>query len=418
MVFRTQSGRKYVYDPSTNRLSNYGGKDFICLPVSYRSSSEYDFSRIGMYTIEVTQQCNLRCTYCCYSGEYVDRRRHNESEISYEDLGRCVEFIKKHTPPDIPVVYVSFYGGEALLSIDKIKWTISRLVSECPQYEFEFSISTNGLLISDAVREWIARSSNIYLTITIDGDRMVHDKNRVTENGQGSFDIIINNLNQFKERYPDLFNNRIRFISTVRSISDLPRLNDFWMGNDLLKDNRPQHISSIIPNFDKGEKISVDREKFERTYSLAMDYHRKGVENILTDELENLVKTVRRRNYSELSDPQALITCINSPSTCFITSRGDLYVCERLCGRLKIGNLERDIDRNLCDAINNGYTERKNRYCSTCWSRRLCRRCPVGMNFSEDQFQRYCLNEKMQLELALKYYCELLEFKHNLKSIN
>ena len=69
----------------------------------------------------------------------------------------------------------------------------------------------------------------------------------------------------------------------------------------------------------------------------------------------------------------------------------------------------------LCNSMNEKYIHRKNKYCGKCWAQRLCRRCAIGLNFDENQFLQYCENEKMQIELALKYFCELLEFKHYIK---
>lgn len=385
--------------------------------VKYDVSPYYDFSHIGIYTIEITQNCNLRCSYCCYSGDYYGRRAHNNSEISIENLERCVRFIMAHTPSMLPVVYVSFYGGEALLCIDKIKWIISELILRCPKWNFEFSISTNGLLLSETVVDWISSTPNLYITVTIDGDKIMHDKNRISVSGTGSFDIIIQNLSSIKNRHPDLFKERIRFISTVKSISDLIPLNDFWMNSGLLRDNRPQHISSIIPNFDKGDSVSFEPDKFERIYEMGFEHYCHGIEDILTDELHNLIKTVKHRDYILQTSPHSLTTCINTPESCFITAQGKLYVCEKFCEIYELGFLNSGFDISKCEKLNRMYIERKNTFCGNCWARRLCRRCLVGMNFNDIQFNQYCLNEKMQLKLALKYHCELLEFKHNYKSI-
>lgn len=416
MIVQTRHNRFYSYCPSSNRLKTKIDEDNDCAHVQYELSSTYDFSHIGMYTIEMTQQCNLRCRYCCYSGDYANRRQHNSSEISFDNLQKSIDFIDKHTPHDTPAIYVSFYGGEALLCRNKIEWFIRKLERSCPDKTFEFAISTNGLLINDEVVEWLSRVSNLFLTITVDGDRIMHDNNRVTISGNGSFDIIFRNLNNFRAQNPELYKNRVRFISTLKSISDLIRLNDFWMSNDLLRDNRPQHISSIIPNFDKGDQISHEENKFKLVYDECMNHYCNGLEDILSDELLNLVKPLKHRNYQELKDKRLISTCLNKPNSCFISSRGDIYVCERMCSQFSIGSLTSDIDLRLCKNINQQYLNRKNHYCSNCWAQRLCRRCVTGLNFNEEQFNQYCLNEKMQLKLAMQYYCEMLEFEHGINN--
>lgn len=188
------------------------------------------------------------------------------------------------------------------------------------------------------------------------------------------------------------------------------------MSNDLLRDNRPQHISSIIPNFDKGDQISHEENKFKLVYDECMNHYCNGLEDILSDELLNLVKPLKHRNYQELKDKRLISTCLNEPNSCFISSRGDIYVCERMCSQFSIGSLTSDIDLRLCKNINQQYLNRKNHYCSNCWAQRLCRRCVTGLNFNEEQFNQYCLNEKMQLKLAMQYYCEMLEFEHGINN--
>lgn len=416
MLFHTRSNHAYTYDPSSNRILTKSN-NCLGLPNSifdmFDIDRNYDFSQIGIYTIEVTQQCNLRCKYCCYSGDYENRRVHNNIEISYKNLELCSELIANHTPKEFPIVYVSFYGGEALLCQDKIKWIISEIKDKCPERRFEFSISTNGLLLNEKVTEWICNTPDIYLTITIDGNKAIHDENRVTASGKGSFDTIFENLMCIREKHPDFYNSRVKFISTVKSITDIVALNDFWMRTELLRDNRPQHISSIIPNFKKGEAVLAETEKFSRVYDMCLSHLFERKADILTDELGNLIKAIKMRDYRPLS--QCISTCLNTPNSCFISANGDLYVCERFCKQYKIGTLDTGFSRKLCGSINNKFVERKNKYCIHCWAYRLCRRCPIGLNFSERQFEQYCENEKMQLKLALRYFCEILELENSIE---
>lgn len=386
----------------------------IALSTQFELSNEYDYSQIGIYTIEITQQCNLRCKYCCYSGEYHNRRKHNSSDISWETLEQCITFICKHCG-NVPNIFVCFYGGEALLQRHKIEWTIEELTNKLSHKSFEFTISTNGLLLNESTIDWICKTPNLNVTITIDGDKIMHDKNRVNASGEGSFNTIMKNLRLFKNKNPELYKQRIRFISTIKSIKDLIPLNNFWINNDLLRDNRPQHISSIIPNFKKGDSVSTDKATFTQVYDTGLTHIQNGNEDILTDELYKLIKVVKRRNYQPLEKNQTLTTCINKPDSCFISSNGDIYVCERFCNDFKIGKIGTGINQMLCNSINEKYIHRKNKYCGKCWAQRLCRRCAIGLNFDENQFLQYCENEKMQIELALKYFCELLEFKHYIK---
>jgi uncharacterized protein len=55
---------------------------------------------------------------------------------------------------------------------------------------FRFTLTTNGLLLDDEVMYFVQKEmSNIVLSL--DGRKMVHDRFRVSKNGQGSYDLVL-----------------------------------------------------------------------------------------------------------------------------------------------------------------------------------------------------------------------------------
>ena len=409
---KTAQGNSYYYSAQSNKIYPIEMSDEDCSEFHYILSDLYSSSKISMFTIEVTQQCNLRCKYCCYSGKYEDRRSHNSMQMSWDTLNSCGDFIERNMNQDELPVVVSFYGGEALLAKDKISWAINELQKRHPQVIFEFSISTNGLLLNKKTIEWICSLKNLKVTVTIDGNKEMHDVNRVTVDGDGTFDQIKKNLQMFYQLMPDEYMNRIQYISTVESISNVIYLNDFWINDPLLKLTRPKHISSIIPNFKKGERVSASKEVFENFYRSAFNAYVNGEENILTDELKRLVNIVGNRRISQEPEQQRFRTCLNDLYSCFITADGFLFACERFCKGYNIGSLKEGVIELRCRQLNESFLHRKNKYCKSCWARRICRICATNLQNTEDQFLQYCESERMQIELALQYYCELLEFKH------
>lgn len=410
--FETKSGNKYYYASINNHI--YPGsvpKYLETTNVEFMVAESYLFNKISTFTIEVTQECNLRCKYCCYSGDYDDRRSHASVELSEENLIKCVKFIGENMDLESPYITICFYGGEALLSRRKIEQIINLLQTNHPNVEFVFSISSNGLLLNKHNIEWICNTPNLKVVITIDGDKVMHDKNRITRGGHGSYDIIMQNLNTFRELYPDLYLQKVEFISTVKSIKDLIELNKFWMNNELLNRSVPKHISSLIPNFSKGERISLDNTPFNCFFQAAFNSYRNNEDNVLTNELRRFTNIIKHRPLVSIPSQQRFITCLHEPYSCFITAKGQLYVCERMCQEHYIGDLEHGIVQSKCVNLNNIFVERKNKYCSNCWAKRLCRICATKLNNSEEQFIQYCNSERIQLKLALQYFCEILEYE-------
>ena len=411
LEFETRQGNKYYYTSINNRI--YPGRapqNINTTDVEYVVSESYLLKKISTFTIEVTQKCNLRCKYCCYSGNYDNRRSHANVELSEKDLIKCVEFIGENMDLESPYITICFYGGEALLSRRKIEQIINLLRINHPNVEFVFSISSNGLLLNKHNIEWICNTPNLKVVITIDGDKVMHDKNRITRSGHGSFDVIMQNLNTFNELYPELYSQKVEFISTVRSIKDVIELNKFWMNNELLNKSVPKHISSLIPNFSKGERISLDDMPFNCFFQAAFNSYINNEDNVLTNELRRFTNIIKHRPLVSIPSQQRFITCLHEPYSCFITAKGLLYVCERMCQEHFVGDLGHGIEESKCMQLNKTFVERKNKYCSTCWAKRLCRICATKLNNNDDEFIQYCNVEKIQLKLELQYFCEILEY--------
>ena len=395
MRITTRSGRKYNYSPVTNKIRLWEN-DCVCEDislVSYEETNDYSFDKISMFTIETTQQCNLRCKYCIYSGEYANRRKHNEHFFPNDAIPMLINFIASHADKSAPVITVCFYGGESLLQ----KETIKQIIRDCEllEYSFEYTISTNGVLLSEETIDWLCSVPNLKITITIDGNKLIHDANRVFPSGKGSFDILITNLKRFKDKYPHEYNRRVQFLSTVDSISRLYELSMFWESNPILASHRPVHISPIIPNFTKGEvpdSASLLKKQLD-IYDKALALYLEGEDNILTDELKRLIGIIEHRVFFELPKQQRLITCCHNPYSCFITSMGQIYICEKFNEDYSVGDISFGFDKSKLNRINSIFTERKNSHCSKCWAKRLCRICATNVNHSLSEFEFFCDRE-------------------------
>jgi len=93
------------------------------------------------YTLLITQQCNLRCSYC-YSGK-------KDSVMSLETAKSIVNTIFTHTAPD-EKVDTGFFCGEPLLEFARIKDIVS-LIENQPLYDpnrVELVVVTNGAIFS------------------------------------------------------------------------------------------------------------------------------------------------------------------------------------------------------------------------------------------------------------------------------
>lgn len=139
------------------------------------------------YIIPLTRSCNLSCKYC------FQKNQEQLNDITFENLRiikKCIlELAKKRAKK---VQEVVLYGGEPLL--EKNKKYVRDILEFCQENGFLVRIITNGTNI-DKYLLLIEKYRNIVkcFTITIDGPKRIHDRNRVYTNGKGSFTRIIEN---------------------------------------------------------------------------------------------------------------------------------------------------------------------------------------------------------------------------------
>lgn len=145
-------------------------------------------------TMQVTQNCNFRCDYCVYSGSYYNRV-HNNKRMSWDTAKAALDFLYRHSKNSTEI-NISFYGGEPLLEMELIKKCVEYSRTIFKRKRLMFNLTTNASLLTDDIILYMKRE-NFLLTISLDGPREVHDKNRTFADGKhGTYDIVI--INQCK----------------------------------------------------------------------------------------------------------------------------------------------------------------------------------------------------------------------------
>lgn len=141
-------------------------------------------------TLYLTLDCNLKCRYCFCGKKYKD----NMSEETAED---AIGFFDKVCSEK---ANITFFGGEPLLRMDLIKYIVSLCKEKYPE-KFTFSITTNGLLLIRENYRFLT-DNDIYILLSLDGNKETQDSNRPLLNGQGSWDVIMKNIEATGTRFP------------------------------------------------------------------------------------------------------------------------------------------------------------------------------------------------------------------------
>jgi uncharacterized protein len=152
---------------------------------------------IRSLTINVTQICNLHCTYCAAGGDgtYGDAVK----KISIEKTLPQIRFFLDQIPPG-EHFHIAFLGGEPLLYPDALRALGEYTLEESKKRGItaSFKVTTNGTLINDKAIEALA-AIGCNVTVSLDGPAETNDLQRVGKNGKGTFEDVMKGLNRLIE---------------------------------------------------------------------------------------------------------------------------------------------------------------------------------------------------------------------------
>lgn len=135
-----------------------------------------------------TYQCNLRCWYCV--------QNHDDMWMSDETAGRVKKRIAaKLSDPEITSFRLSWFGGEPLLSYDRVLELTTFARDYCKEHDKTFScdITSNATLLTPERIEALREAGVTSYQITIDGDRATHDSIKVLAN-RSAYDKTLANV--------------------------------------------------------------------------------------------------------------------------------------------------------------------------------------------------------------------------------
>ena len=145
--------------------------------------------------IAPTLYCNFACPYC-YEKDLPNQQMKDET------INELIEFIVQREDT-FKYLEICWHGGEPLAAINVIDKILNRIKSEIKIDLKGHSIVTNGYLINEKVLDCFSRFPLGYIQITIDGNEHTHNLNRISKNGQPTFDRIIKNIDLLVKKLPN-----------------------------------------------------------------------------------------------------------------------------------------------------------------------------------------------------------------------
>ena len=347
--------------------------------------------------LNVAHDCNLRCEYCfAAKGDFGCGRMLMPFEVGKKAIDFLIE--KSVGRRNLEV---DFFGGEPLMNFDVVKQIVEYARSQEKEHgkNFRFTITTNGLLLTDDKINFINREmSNVVLSI--DGRKEVNDRLRVRVDGTGCYDKIVPayqklvaNRSKDKDYYArgTFTKYNLDFTDDVLHMADLgfdqlsiePVVSDEKLDYSIKEADLP----AVFQEYERLAKVLIDRKK-----------QKKGINFFhFAIDLDQGPCAIKR-----------LRGCGCGNEYIAVTPQGDIFPCHQFVGedQWKMGNVldgTFDTEKKKYFAKANVYSKED---CRNCWAKFYC---SGGCNANNWQYEGNVLKshkiacdlEKKRLECAI-----------------
>ncbi|MBX2987629.1 MAG: radical SAM protein [Bdellovibrionaceae bacterium] len=357
-----------------------------------RSTADRNDFSVRSLTLNVTQICNLHCTYCAAGGDgtYGDPVR----DISIENtLPQLRFFIEK-----IPAgghFHIAFLGGEPLLYPDTLLalGRYARETGEARGVSVSFKVTTNGTLINDKALRALT-DLGCHVTVSLDGPAEINDRQRLQKNGRGSFEAAFQGLQRLMARKSKLASLGVHAVFNEKNLE----VEKAWEFLSPLPVDYMEFTYSV--NGANHEATSTYNQQLARVLRLA--WKRGGEQELrrisnVREIFDRLDQQRRRLNH-----------CGLGKSMMVVDARNQLWSCPWTVGRandrLGTGTV---LDEDRLAVHQRSQIEVNE--CGSCWARFLCGGGCSFIHGSTDGFLRdkksdFCERTRFLIGASLAYY--------------
>lgn len=356
--------------------------------------------------LHIAHDCNLRCKYCfAETGSYEGPRGMMSLEVGKQAIDYLIKASGHRKNLEI-----DFFGGEPLMNFDVVKGIVeyARSIEKEHGKNFRFTITTNGILLDEAKKEYINKEMG-NIVLSIDGRKCVNDAMRVRVDGTGSYDAIV-------PRFQDMAESRNQDNYYVRGTFTRKNL-DFKEDVLHLADLGFKQIS-VEPVVASADTDYMFREEdlptlYQQYEELAAEYVKRKKEGNGFQFFHFMV---------DLTGGPCILKrlsgCGAGHEYVAVSPDGDIYPCHQFVGNeeMKLGNVK-DQDKGLKQEISDMFRD-SNIYtkpaCQNCFAKFYCSGgCPAnavqyggGIN---EPLKMSCDLMRKRLECAV--YCTAMQME-------
>lgn len=352
------------------------------LPIKKRS--------ISRITLHISNDCNLRCSYCyAFGGSYNQPRNMMSFDVADDFVNFCVTNFDQ-------IGNIVFFGGEPLMNYKIIEYICQKFENLYIQHKIayipQWGIITNGTILNKTILEIIKKYIK-FITISIDGPKDINDYNRKFVNNTGSYDKIS------------------IFINTIKKETDIS-----------IKYEATYTLFHIESNVSEKALTDFFHQEFAITGTIVRDI------NLPNDEIKNpgiLSDSYNESQITSMNFPEGFWSilaaivykirkemCPVGNNIVAISTDGYIYPCHMNNGfkDLELGNIAGDNVFNnkkkyICRFPYLNSILKNDNPCLNCWAQVICGGCSIRW-FFDNTTEKYNTFPNAQLCQANKKHIE------------
>lgn len=339
--------------------------------------------------LELTEACNLRCKYCIYGDSNESYRAFSNKKMTFETARMAMDMV-------IPIaakegIALTFYGGEPLIEFPLMRECIEYFKANYKGEVFTVNFTTNLTLMTEEIAEYLYENK-VSVTCSLDGNRSIHDSNRIYQNGRGSFDDAIRGLKLLLSAYGSHAIEHLTFnmvMDAPYNYEKFATIEKFFEENDWIPEGIHKSISyaeydakSEAKDLRNMDYINGTSGSYDVIGDWTFQQMAEGMDGNPTVFSSSFVDDNLRKLHNRRITRQPMRTlglngcCIPGEKRLYVTVNGDFKTCEKVGNVPTFGNVRTGFDY---EAIKKYYIEDYEKQslslCNDCWAVNLCGIC-------------------------------------------
>ncbi len=325
-----------------------------------------DGRELVVLQLVISGSCNLSCRYC-YANQGAFNNKDAPAFMSLRTVRQAAELFFAHSAKG---TFVHLLGGEPLLHPQLLS-AVDTIVHESAKASRQVALSatTNGTVLNGQIIVML-RKHSVRVSVSLDGPAEVHDVQRPTSSGRGSFAKAMEHLGQlWSELGPEFVSVRV-----TCTPYNLPFLRAFLHElRSAFRDIRVEFSPVVLPS---GLPLSLSRSNVDEFVSLQRELFNEELTR-LNDPRLRRDEALQKLEHNRIYNRQPLLAkCEIGMNLITVAPNGFIYPCVGLLqddtyamGTVAQGGLSCPVSVISLYRQNNVVTRTG---CQQCWAKYIC----------------------------------------------